>query len=141
MRTGLLLESLGIPLAFPIIYPLPALPHPRSAHPPKPSPKRPLFTSSQPSRVAAVPTSYRTFQLPSGESRSRPLDAIILRLLFCIACLVAPMSRGIYRRKMHVDTLLRRVLPFPRSAFYFLPIAYLCLIESHRVSGSDLHES
>lgn len=39
MRTGLLLESLGIPLAFPIIYPLPALPHPRSAHPPKPSPQ------------------------------------------------------------------------------------------------------
>lgn len=39
MRTGLLLESLGIPLAFPIIYPLPVLPHPRRAHPPKPSPQ------------------------------------------------------------------------------------------------------
>lgn len=75
-------DSPGIPHNIPS-FPLDPLPHPESACPPELPPLLPQPPSLLPSQLplgrSCTDRFYRTFQLPRGKSRSRPLDAIISR--------------------------------------------------------------
>lgn len=120
MRTGLLLESLGIPLAFPIIYPLPALPHPRRAHPPKPSPQAPslYLLAAFASQLYRRATGLSSF--PAGsqdQDRSmRLFCADYFASLYLALCHCGNLRMGNARR------CLASVSPFSRFVLYFLPM-------------------
>lgn len=92
MRTGLLLESLGIPLAFPIIYPPSPpnpLPHPRSVPSQTPRPP-PLYSPRSLRSVAAVPTgSTGLSNFPEG---SQDQERTIICVCFTFIILYSPFS-------------------------------------------------
>ena len=95
MRIGLLCRSLGIPLAFPIIYPRLQLPSRASSSssssssstsspllPQRPLCLRALFLVHLLDLTSCGCTSYRTFQLPTGKWRTFSLS--FLYMYVCI---------------------------------------------------------